>query len=130
VTAVYVDTSALGRLLLQEPCAGAVLETLARFEERLASRLVAVELRRLALREDRGPRAHALLAALALMPVDEHVLAAAETIPPANVGTLDAIHLATAVALARGGLLDALLTYDLRLAAGARHHGLQVLMPA
>ena len=52
-----------------------------------------------------------------------------ETIQPANVATLAAIHLATAVRLARGGDLDALMTYDARLAAGAAHHGLRVLAP-
>ncbi len=62
---------------------------------------------------------------------DAEILAAAETtLPPANVATLDAIHLATAVRLAEAGLLDAVMTYDLRLAEGARAHGLAVLAPA
>jgi predicted nucleic acid-binding protein len=67
---------------------------------------------------------------VALVPLDAELLAAAETLPPSNVATLDAIHLATAVRLAEAGLLDAVMTYDLRLAEGARTHGLAVLTPA
>jgi predicted nucleic acid-binding protein len=62
--------------------------------------------------------------------LDDDLLAPAETIPPPAVATLDAIHLATAVRLARAGQLDALMTYDGRLADGARAHGLAVLAPA
>ncbi len=50
--------------------------------------------------------------------------------PPASVGTLDAIHLATAVQLAKAGKLNALMTYDKGLAAGAREHGITVLSPS
>lgn len=127
---VYLDTSALGRVLLGEPDAAAILRELRGFDQRVASRLLSVELRRLALREGRLPDADRLLAGVALLPVDESLLAAAETIPPAAAATLDAIHLATALRLAGTGRLDAILTYDARLAGGARHHGLTVLAPA
>ncbi len=60
----------------------------------------------------------------------EAVLAAAETLEPAGVGTLDAIHLATALRLAEADLISALITYDVRLAQGAREHGLVVISPA
>jgi len=51
VATVYVDTGALGRLLLGEPDAPAILRDIGPFEQRVASRLVRVELRRLALRK-------------------------------------------------------------------------------
>ncbi len=127
---VYVDTSALGRVLLAEPDGPAVLRELRQYERRVASRLLRIELRRLALRTGRLPDADPLLASVALVPLDAELLAAAETLPPSNVATLDAIHLATAVRLAEAGLLDAVMTYDLRLAEGARTHGLAVLTPA
>lgn len=130
MASVYVDTSALGRVLLGEPDAPAVLRELSGFQQHVASRLVRVELRRLALRHDRVEAAGELLAAVALVPVDGQVLDAAETLPPASVATLDAIHLATALRLAADGDLDAIMTYDARLAAGAAHHGLAVLAPA
>jgi predicted nucleic acid-binding protein len=128
--AVYVDTSALGRVLLAEPDGPAVVRGLAGFDQRVASRLVRVELRRLALRTGRLEAADRLLTRLALVPVDEATLAAAESVPPTSVATLDAIHLVTAVRLREAGRLDALMTYDARLAEGARRHGLPVLAPA
>lgn len=127
---VYLDTSALGRVLLGEPDASAVLAALADFDQHVASRLLGVELRRLALRHDVLSDADQLLGAVALVPMDESVLAAAETIAPATVGTLDAIHLATALRLAAGGAVDAVMTYDRRLAEGARHQGLGVVTPS
>lgn len=66
---------------------------------------------------------------ISLIPLDHYVLTFAERIEPAGVATLDALHLATAVRLAEAGELDAMLTYDKRLADGARHHGLTVLSP-
>jgi uncharacterized protein len=77
VRGVYVDTSALGRVLLGEPDAPAVVGALARFERLVASRLLRVELRRLALREGLLPEADALLSAIALVPLDEPTAARA-----------------------------------------------------
>jgi uncharacterized protein len=130
VPAVYLDTSALGRVLLGEPDAPAVLRDLGAFEVRVASRLLRVELCRLALRHDRLADAEQLLTSVALLPLDEQTLAAAETTPPSSVATLDAIHLTTALRLADADSLDALMTYDVRLADGARQHGLTVLAPS
>jgi len=130
VAAVYVDTSAVGRVLLGEPDAPAVLRDLAGFDQHVASRLLRIELRRLALREDAVAAANQLLSGVALMPMDDAILTASETLPPATVATLDAIHLATALKLADAGVLDTVMTYDQRLAEGAEHHGLRVLAPA
>lgn len=129
MASVYLDTSALGRVLLGEPDATAVLSALADFDQHVASRLLRIELRRLAFRHDVLDHADQLLATIALVPMDEPVLAASETVPPATVGTLDAVHLATALRLAAGGAVDAVMTYDVRLARGARHHGLDVMAP-
>jgi predicted nucleic acid-binding protein len=130
VAGIYVDTSALGRVLLREPDAPLVLRALADFEQRVASRLLGVELRRLALRTDRLADADQLLAGVALIPLDDDVLALAETIGPSSVATLDAIHLVTAVRAARMAGVDSVMTYDRRLADGAREHGLAVIAPA
>jgi predicted nucleic acid-binding protein len=130
MAAVYLDTSAIGRVLLGEPDAPAVLRDLGNFDQHIASRLLRVELRRIALREGLLEAADGLLAGVALIPLDDAVLANAETIPPTTVATLDAIHLATALRLSAVGVLDTVMTYDARLADGARHHGLAVLTPA
>jgi predicted nucleic acid-binding protein len=106
-----------------------VLRALAEFELHVSSRLLRVELRRLALRHDVLEAASELLAAVALVPVDQATLDDAETVPPASVTTLDAIHLATAIRLQAAGVVDTLITYDARLATGATHHGLAVLAP-
>ena len=127
---MYVDTSAVGRVLLGEPDAAAVLRDLAAFDQHVASRLLRIELRRLALREDALEAADRLLDGVALIPLDAAILTSSETLPPATVATLDAIHLATAVRLAAAGVLDTVMTYDRRLADGAAHHGLRVLAPA
>jgi predicted nucleic acid-binding protein len=130
VATVYLDTSAVGRLLLGESGAPAILRALGAFEQLVASRLMRIELRRLAMRTGRVVEADQLLAGVAFIPLDGDILAAAETIPPVTVATLDAVHLASAVRLSRAGRLDAVMTYDARLADGAREHGLSVLSPA
>ncbi|MGO9761652.1 MAG: PIN domain-containing protein [Solirubrobacteraceae bacterium] len=129
-SSVYVDTSVFGRVVLEEPDKQAIKRDLAKFDRSVASRLLRVELRRVARREDVVEAADRILDDVLLIPVDEAVLAAAETISPTTVGTLDAIHLATAVHLAKAGELDALMTYDKRLADGAREHGITVLSPS
>lgn len=127
---VYLDTSALGRVVLGEPDAPVVLAALAPFERRVASRLMRAELLRLASRGDVIASANALLGGVALLPLDEPVLLAAEALDPTALGTLDAIHLATALRLAEAGALDSLMTFDRRLARAAAAHGLRVLSPA
>jgi uncharacterized protein len=129
-SSIYVDTSVFGRVILDEPDKDAIRRDLAKFDRRVASRLLRVELRRLARREDVLEEADHVLDDVQLIPIDEGVLASAETIQPTNVGTLDAIHLATAVRLAKAGKLDALMTYDKRLADGAREHDITVLSPS
>ena len=129
MAAVYVDTSAIGRILLGEPDAPAVLRDLADFDQHVASRLMRIELRRLALREGLLDAANQVLSGVALIPLDDAVLASAETVPPATVATPHAIHLATALRLATAGVLDAVMTYDVRLADGAEQNGLRVVKP-
>lgn len=117
-------------MLLDEPDKPVVEQHLEAFEQRVASRLLRVELRRVGAREGVLDRADLLLTDILLLSVDEEILTAAETLNPSTVGTLDAIHLATAVRLADDGELDALMTYDKRLAEGALEHGLEVLSPS
>jgi predicted nucleic acid-binding protein len=130
VKTVYVDTSVLGRVLLDEPDKQTIQRDLAKFGQRVASRLLRVELRRVGLRRELLDRANTLLADVSLIPIDEQILTATETLTPPTVGTLDAIHLATAVRLSREGKLDALMTYDKQLADGAREHKIAVLSPS
>jgi predicted nucleic acid-binding protein len=116
--------------MLEEPDKKAIQRDLAKFDRSVASRLLGVELRRVGRREDALDEADRILDNVLLIPLDEDVLSAAEALSPTTVGTLDAIHLATALRLAEAGELDALMTYDKQLAAGAREHGLTVLSPS
>jgi len=118
------------RILLGEPDAPAILEATRGFDLLVASRLLRVELRRLGLGEHRVSEADRLLAGIALVPVGEEVLAAAESVPPAMVTPLDAVHLVTALRLADAGAVDSVMTYDRRLAEGAASHGLAVVAPS
>jgi len=130
VPGVYLDTSALGRVVLDEPDSDAISEALAGFDAVVSSRLLGIELHRLGLRaEIAREEIETWLNAVALVPVEDTILTAAETISPASVATLDAIHLATAVRLATEGHVEAIMTFDRRLAEGAREHGLPALSP-
>jgi predicted nucleic acid-binding protein len=130
VSSLYLDTSVLGRVLLNEPDTPVIRREMGRFERHVSSRLLRIELHRLGLREDMLEHVDELLSGKVLIPLDEQILTAAETITPSTVATLDAIHLATAVRLADAGELDALMTYDKQLAGGAREYGITVLSPS
>jgi predicted nucleic acid-binding protein len=130
VGAVYLDTSVLGRVLLDEPERSAIRRELGHFDRHVSSRLLGVELRLLGQRENMLDLVDELLSGKLLVPVDEDILTAAETLTPPTVATLDAIHLATAVRLADQDELDAIMTYDKQLAAGAKEHGITVVSPS
>lgn len=128
---VYLDTSALGRLVLDEPDATAIGAALVKFDSIVSSRLLRIELHRLGLwAQVRAEEIEQWLAGVALVPIDDAILAAAETVSPASVATLDAIHLATALELSTAQHIGSLMTFDERLAEGAREHGLTVLAPS
>lgn len=129
MAALCLDTSALGRVLLREPDASAILSELKEWEQLVASRLLRLELRRLALRHDLLGAAERLLGGVSLVPITEASLMTAETVEPVTVATLDAIHLSTAIGLRDIGVADTLMTFDRQLAAGAEANGLRVLAP-
>jgi uncharacterized protein len=68
------------------------------------------------------------LANIDLIRVDDDLLARAAEIEPPTVGSLDAIHLATALSL--GSDLAAIVTYDARMSTAAQTLGLPVIAPA
>ena len=133
----YVDASVLLRVALGQPDA---LPQWRRIDRGVASALVITEclrtLDRLRLRAKladadvatRRATILALIASLELVEVDAVVLDRAAQPMPTELGTLDAIHLATALLwkdLARADLTMA--THDGALALGARAHGLRVV---
>jgi predicted nucleic acid-binding protein len=130
VSGVYLDTSALGRIVLDEPDSAAIGAALAEYEAVVSSRLLRIELHRVGLRTGIArEEIETWLAGVSLVPMDDAILSAAEAVSPASVATLDAIHLATALQLAAKGHVALIMTFDARLAEGARQHGLAVIAP-
>ena len=128
---VYLDASALIRLVQRERESVALWEWLSDRHESVSSSLAAVEVRRAVRRAGAGEAvlgiAEAVLERLTLVRIDEEVLALASRLPGRDLRTLDAIHVATALSL--GDLPGAFVTYDRRLATAAARHGLSVVHP-
>jgi predicted nucleic acid-binding protein len=133
----YVDTSALLRLILGEPGA---LDEIATADRLISSELLAVESRRTIdrlLRMGAMPEDDALkrldilsdwLEAVDLVLLRAPILARAGDPLPTPLGTLDALHLATALVW-RDRMAQPLgfATHDAALAAAARLHGFAVV---
>lgn len=126
---LYLDTSATAKLLIEEAESKALDDFLRSARTPLVtSRVGIVELRRVGRRIDAGAdRADALAAALVVVELDETIERDAIALDP-NLRSLDAIHLATALAAADS--IDGFVCYDMRLAAAATALGLAVLAPA
>lgn len=128
--ALYLDSSAFVKLIVSEPESRALRSYLAQRRTRHVSSAM---FRAEALRAVRhgGPDALAqtrsALKRIDLVALTDGILDAAGTLEPRIVRTLDAIHLATALAL--GDDLEAVVTYDTRMAEGARLLGLPAVAP-
>ena len=132
----YVDTSVLLRIVLREPGA---LDDLRAYEALVSSELIAVESARTIDRlriqgsltaEEAAERigaVNAWLEAIDLVLLRSPVLSRASEPMPVPVGTLDAIHLATALIWRdRMGPLPQMATHDTALGAAARTFGFDV----
>ena len=128
---IYLDSSAIVKLVAAEPESAALRRELAAHPERVSSALARVEVLRALRRMNAGAevleRAEQVLDRIALARPEKPVLRAAADLRDRGLRTLDALHLATALSLPG---LDALVTYDRRLAAAATAAGLAVLAPA
>ena len=129
----YLDASALAKLATPEAETNALRAALDTYDARVTSRLAIVEVARALLR--RGVASAALVDAvaeaftgLAIMEMDAATAESAARIGPSTLRSLDAIHLASALAL--GTELKGMVTYDARLADAARAAGLEVVAPA
>ena len=126
-TVVYVDTSALGALLVEQLESDALESWLDQTSDMLVSSdLLEVELRRLAVREgiDQADVTR-LLDGVSLAALDRAVYRSAGLLPMPYLRTLDALHLEAAMRLDAA----AVLTSDRRLSKAARSVGLRVVTP-
>jgi len=127
--ATYLDSSAIVKLAVREPESLALRRYLRRKHPLVSSALARTEVSRALLPagDEAMSRGRAVLQRLDLVRVNDRVLTAAGGLPPPELRSLDAIHLATAQEL--GDDLSAVVTYDDRMAAAARHMGYRVVQP-
>ncbi len=130
MSALYLDSSAFVKVVVEETGSAKLRAFLAASgARRVSSALLRTE----ALRAVRhlGPDAVATvregLRRVDLIAIDDRILDSAGILEPGVLRTLDAIHLATALAV--GDDLDAIVTYDGRMVAAARLVGLTTASP-
>lgn len=126
-----MDTSALVKLVVHE----AETEALRSWIERQSPTLVSSDLARTELvravrriAPAKALQCRAVLDSIILTSVATATFEAAGRLDPPLLRTLDSIHLATALEL--GDELDAMVTYDDRLAEAAKVNGISVTAPA
>ena len=125
----YADASALVKLVVAEADSDAMLRWFVESERVLTSRVGIIETMRASSRREHDPEhRETVLRDVEVIEVDVPITLAAATVDPPLLRSLDAIHLASAMAL--GPELDAFVTYDDRLAEAARAVGLPVVRPA
>ena len=133
---LYVDTSALLKLLVREAESAAIERELLKWRELATSVIAEVELPR-AVARAREERADAVidgslvlrgvLSSAAIVSLSEGVVAAARKVKPVHVGALDAIHIASALSL--GEQLAGVATYDKRMQDALEPLGVRVIAP-
>ncbi len=128
---IYLDSSALVKLALAEPESPALMRWLA---ERASQPLVSSVLHRsevpraVWLAEPGAlPRSYRVIKRISRVALTPDVLETSATMPPKSLRAVQAIHLASALALKRD--LTAFVAYDERLLAAAKDAGLPVASP-
>ncbi len=129
--AQYFDISALTKLVIEEHESRALrtwLETPDR--QPVASDLARTELVRAVRRAqpEHVLRARAILERIDVLELPSALYDYAGRVDPVELRSLDALHLAAAIAL--GDNLEAIVTYDERLASAARAYGIAVIAPS
>ncbi len=126
----YVDTSAVVKLIRSEAETTALHEWVAdEHPVLISSDLMYTELVRSARRVGVNPLdLGEALEAIDFVPVSTDIFIAAGDLRPATLRSLDALHLATALHVRDS--LEAIVTYDHRLAEAAAAAGLEVFAPS
>ena len=127
---VYLDTSALVKLLIHEPESDALIRFIDESQSQMVTSLIArVELTRAVSRVDDTLDSDIsnLLSKQVLLPLTHSIMLRAAYLQPFGIRSLDAIHLATAIEI--HPYLASLLSYDNRMVDGARSFGLVAEAP-
>lgn len=128
---ILLDTSALAKLLIEERESPELRNELSSRslagDEFVISTLAVIELRRLAIRLAVEPeRVEPVIRPFRVLRLAEGILQLAGRFPYRQLGTLDALHVATALVVEA----QTVMTYDVRQAEAARNEGLIVIQPA
>jgi predicted nucleic acid-binding protein len=126
----YLDSSAFVKLVVAEPESAALRRVLTRWPDLASSTLLRTEVVRALRRSGHGHLvgpARRLIGAIRLVRLDEPLLDRGSELEPVDLRTLDAVHLATAMAI--GSDLGIFFTYDDRLGTAASASGLIVATP-
>lgn len=126
----YLDSSAIVKLAIGEPQSAALRRYVRRRGPLLSSALSRTEVLRALVEEGEAgiARGRVVLGRINLIRVNNRVLNAAGTLLPADLRSLDAIHLATALQL--GDDIGQVVTYDDRMTAAAGELGMRTATPA
>lgn len=127
---VYFDTSALAKLVLNEPESSEMLRFVDQTADQPISSVISdVEMVRAVLQKEPSALDTALevLAQLVLLPITDSIRLRAAYLAPTSLGTLDALHLATALEVQSD--LRLIVSYDNRLIEASREAGLKVVSP-
>ena len=128
---IYVDASALVKLVFDEAESDALERWISDRADiaKVTSELSTIEVLRTCRRVDESTLAAArgLLAGLDLVPIAGPIVEQAAVVGEAELRSLDAIHLASALSM--GPDLTAFVTYDARLAQAAEASRLAVIAP-
>lgn len=129
---IYLDSSALVKLVLTEPESRALSRWLAERADLalVSSALHRTEVPRAVWRADPSalPRSLRQMRGVEKVAVSTAILDSASVIPPQTLRSSDAVHLASALSIRRE--LTAFVAYDKRLLAAARDAGLPTASPA
>lgn len=127
---VYLDASALVKLVVAEPESSALARFLRDWKSRVTSRISSVEVsrvsRRIAIAEV-VKRADALLDNIAFVELSSDIARVAGALDPPMLRSLDAVHVASALSL--GSDAGPFVTYDARMQEAATAEGLEVRAP-
>lgn len=128
---IYLDTSALVKLVFEEDESAALAEWVAERTEvpKISSDVSIIELLRTCRRIDEAAvgTASLLFAGIDLLPVDRSVIDQAAIVTPNELPSLHAIHLSSALSVKAH--LTAFVAYDSRLCSAALQAGLKVESP-
>ena len=127
MTVLYLDASAITKLVVAEPESRA-LRARVRGERLVSSRIAFVEVSKAVARANPGADAGPVLAHLAFVELDVELARIAAAVGGPGLRALDAIHLASALRVARE--VSAFVTYDDRQAAAVEAAGLPLEAPA